>query len=44
MFKYEPVFHLPLAEAREVLGIHGAEDVDTTGPSLVWAEREPQPA
>ena len=44
MFKYEPVFHLPLAEAREVLGIHGAEDVDTTGPSTIWAEREPQAA
>jgi len=37
MARYEPVFDLPLAEAREALGIHGAEDVDTTGPSNVWS-------
>ena len=37
--RYEDVLHLPLAEARAALGIRGAEDVDTSGPSARWAER-----
>ncbi len=40
MAKYEPVFHLPLQEARLALDVHEAEFVDTTGPSMVWAGRE----
>jgi ubiquinone biosynthesis protein COQ4 len=44
MARYEDVFHLPLAEARARLDVHGAEDVDTSGPSAVWADRERQPA
>ncbi|MGH6782318.1 MAG: hypothetical protein ACREB5_09450 [Sphingomonadaceae bacterium] len=39
MAKYEPVFHLSLAEARLALDVHEAEFVDTTQASMVWAER-----
>lgn len=39
MARYEDVFDLPLEEARAKLGYVGAEYVDTTGPSMLWAER-----
>lgn len=35
--KLEPVFHLPLAEAREALGVRGARDVDTSREGAFWA-------
>lgn len=38
MAKYEDVFHLPLAEAREALGIMGAVDLDSREASLCWDE------
>lgn len=40
MMKYEDVFHLPIAEAREALGIRGAgeRNVDTAAASLEWEE------
>ena len=40
MMKYEDVFHLPIAEAREALGIRGApaRNVDTAAASLEWDE------
>jgi ubiquinone biosynthesis protein Coq4 len=38
MAKYEDVFHLPLAEAREALGIVGAVDLDSREASLCWDE------
>ena len=41
MNKYEDVFHLPLAEAREKLGVRGARDVDTTAASNIWEEKAP---
>ncbi|ANI79684.1 MULTISPECIES: hypothetical protein [Sphingobium] len=37
MKKLETVFHLPLAEAREALGVRGAEDVDTSREGAFWA-------
>lgn len=36
--KYEDVLHLPLEEARRVLGVVGAEQVDTAPVSWQWAE------
>ena len=39
MAKYEDVFHLPLDEARAKLGYVGAEEVDTSAASALWAER-----
>ncbi|HSB95291.1 MAG TPA: hypothetical protein VLC91_02515 [Spongiibacteraceae bacterium] len=36
--KYEDVMHLPLAEARQALGVAGAEAVDTAEASWEWAE------
>ncbi len=39
MNKYEDVFHLSLAEAREKLGVRGARDVDTTAASNIWEEK-----
>lgn len=40
MARYEDVFHLPLAEAREALGVRGAgaQNVDTAAASLEWDE------
>lgn len=38
MAKYEDVFHLPIPQAREALGIRGAEQVDTAQASLEWEE------
>lgn len=40
MAKYEDVFHLPIAEAREALGIRGVgeRNVDTAQASLEWEE------
>ena len=38
MAKYEDVFHLPIPEAREALGIRGAVQIDTAQASLVWEE------
>jgi ubiquinone biosynthesis protein Coq4 len=37
MKKLETAFHLPLAEAREALGVRGAEDVDTSREGAFWA-------
>ena len=37
MKKLETVFHLPLAEAREALGVRGVEDVDTSQEGAFWA-------
>jgi len=37
MKKLEPAFPLPLAEAREMLGVRGAEDVDTSREGAFWA-------
>ena len=37
MKKLETAFHLPLAEAREALGVRGAEDVDTSQEGAFWA-------
>lgn len=39
MAKYEDAFHLPLEEARVALGYAGAEEVDTSAASALWAER-----
>lgn len=39
MAKYEDVFHLPLEEARKVLGVRGAVDVDRKVESALWAEQ-----
>jgi hypothetical protein len=36
---YEDVFHLPLAEARAVMGVREVEEVDTTEPSRIWDGR-----
>jgi ubiquinone biosynthesis protein COQ4 len=41
-FRYEPVFHLTPAEARKLLGVAGAEDVDTREESLIFTERKRQ--
>ena len=38
---YEDVFHLPLTEAREKLGVRGARDVDTSQASDIWEEKTP---
>lgn len=40
MARYEDVFHLPLAEAREALGVRGVSgpNVDTAAASLEWDE------
>jgi ubiquinone biosynthesis protein Coq4 len=35
--KLDPCFHLPLAEAREALGVRGVEDVDTSREGAFWA-------
>ena len=40
MAKMETIFDLPLAEARERLGIRGVEDVDTTQEGEFWADRQ----
>ena len=40
MAKLEDVFHLPLAEAREKLGVRGTEDVDTSREGAIWAGLE----
>ena len=37
----EPVFHLPLEEARAALGVRGAVDVNTDREGAYWAERAP---
>ena len=44
LFRYEEVFHLKPAEAREVLGVKGAEDVSTKEESLIFTERKAPPA
>jgi ubiquinone biosynthesis protein Coq4 len=38
MAKYEDVMHLPIPQAREKLGVVGAEDVDTSAASAAWPE------
>lgn len=38
MAKYEDVFHLPIPEAREALGIRGVSEADSAAQSLVWTE------
>lgn len=42
--KMESIFHLPLAEARRVLGVREAEDVDTDREGAIWAGRIPAAA
>ena len=37
--KMESIFHLPLAEAREALGVRGVEDVDTRREGEIFAGR-----
>ena len=44
LFRYEEVFHLRPADAREVLGVKGAEDVSTKEESLIFTERKAPPA
>jgi ubiquinone biosynthesis protein Coq4 len=39
MTRYEDVFHLPVDEARKVLGVRNVEEVDTTAPSAIWDGR-----
>jgi ubiquinone biosynthesis protein Coq4 len=39
MINYEDVFHLPVAEARERLGVRGAADVDTWREGEIFAGR-----
>lgn len=39
MFNFEPVMHLPIAEAREVLGVRGAVDRDTRLAGEILAGR-----
>jgi ubiquinone biosynthesis protein COQ4 len=34
--RYEDVFHLTPAEAREAMGVREVEEVDTTEPSRIW--------
>lgn len=41
MAKFESVFHLPVEEARKVLDVHGAQDIDTSREGAIWAERQP---
>ncbi|WP_375194182.1 hypothetical protein [Sphingobium sp.] len=41
MKKLETVFHLPLGEAREALGVRGVVDVNTDREGAYWAERAP---
>ena len=43
-FGYEEVFHPTPAEAREVLGVQGAEYVSTREESLIFTERKAPPA
>src|SRR5882757_1939962 len=38
MAKYEDALHLPIAQARELLGVVGAVDVDTRAASHEWDE------
>jgi hypothetical protein len=40
MARYEDVFHLTPAEAREVLGVCEVEEVDTAAASRVWDGRD----
>jgi hypothetical protein len=37
--KYEDVFHLTPAEAREALGVREVEEVDTAAASAIWDGR-----
>ena len=39
MARYEDVLHLPLKEAREALGVHGARFVDTSPQTAIYEER-----
>jgi len=39
--RIEDAFHLPLEEARALLGVRGAVDVDTDNAGAFWAERAP---
>jgi len=41
MKKLETVFHLPLGEAREALGVRSVVDVNTDREGAYWAERAP---
>lgn len=40
LYRYEEVFHLTPVEARKILGVEGAEDVDTHAESLIFTERK----
>jgi ubiquinone biosynthesis protein Coq4 len=39
MMRYEDALHLPIPEAREMLGFRKAEDVDTAAMDLIFTER-----
>lgn len=41
MARIEDVFHLPIEEARRVLGVRGAVDVDTSREGAIWAGLQP---
>lgn len=43
MMKYEPIMHLPVAEAREILGYRNTEDKDIRQVAALWAEGCPIP-
>lgn len=38
LLKYEDAMHLPIAEARAALGVHGVVELDTLAASLEWDE------
>jgi len=45
MLRYEDVLHLTPEQGRKVLGVRGAEDVDTSAASVIWEEIDrPMPA
>ena len=44
MAKIEDVLHLPPNAARRVLGIRGAEDIDTSAASRIFREEEREAA
>ena len=39
MMRYEDAFHLPIPEARELLGVRNAEDIDTAWEDEVFIEK-----
>jgi ubiquinone biosynthesis protein Coq4 len=41
MMRYEDAFHLPIPEARVLLGVRNAEDIDTADEDEVFTEKRP---